>query len=213
MSTVGLKSIENNCQYLLSRRYQILRKAEYFLDTLPRILTKDYLPSDADIIQCYIMTTGIHPVPLDMEGSGSFTLLDFGGQRSERKKWVNCFKDAGMVIFVASLDEYEEELFEEPTVNRMSESLTLFDSILNSRWFIDVPMVLFLNRGDLFAQKMSHDSGLPVDLFPDYVGGNDVNAALQYIMGRYLSCNKAGRPLKIYLTSAVDEVQIKSAQC
>ncbi|KAF9069015.1 guanine nucleotide binding protein, alpha subunit, partial [Rhodocollybia butyracea] len=178
------------------------------------ILTKDYLPSDADITQCYRMTTGIHPAPLLMEGSGSFTLLDFGGQRSERKKWIHYFKDAGIIIFVGSLDEYDGGLFEDSDANHMQESLAVFESIINSEWFIDVPMVLFFNKRDLFAQKISRpDSNLPVKYFPDYVGGNNYNTALEYITGQYLLRNKTGRPLKIYLTSAVDEVQIKSIQC
>ncbi|KAF9065081.1 alpha subunit of G-protein [Rhodocollybia butyracea] len=202
-------SIQEECQYLLDNRYQILRKSEYFLDALPRILAENYLPSDADITRCYIRTTGIHATSFSMKGSESFTLLDFGGQRSERKKWINCFKDAGIVIFVASLDEYDEGLFEDPTINRMQEALALFDSIVNSRWFIETPMVLFLNKIDLFSEKISY-SPLPREHFPDYRGGNDYDAALDFIINQYLLLNRTGRPIRIFVTSAVDEMQIKS---
>jgi hypothetical protein len=38
--------------------------------------------------------------------------------------------------------------------NRMQEALTLFDSICNSRWFIKTSIILFLNKIDLFAEKL-----------------------------------------------------------
>ncbi|KAF9067670.1 G-protein alpha subunit-domain-containing protein, partial [Rhodocollybia butyracea] len=210
-----LERVEDRCQYLLHNRYQILGGTEYFLDALPQILTKDYLPSDADISRCYTVTTGVHPVNFEIDGSQPFTLFDFGGRRSERRKWLwmDCFRNAGMVIFVASLDAYNEVLLEDPTTNRMQDSLALFQSIVNSSWFIDVPVVLFLNKSDLFSQKISH-SPLPEEHFPDYLGGNDPESALEYITSQYLQlCNKSGRTLKIYLTSAIDEAQVKGTRC
>jgi hypothetical protein len=36
----------------------------------------------------------------------------------------------------------------------MQEALTLFDSICNSRWFVKTSIILFLNKIDLFAEKL-----------------------------------------------------------
>ena len=52
--------------------------------------------------------------------------------------------------------------------NRMQESLKLFDSICNSPWFADIHFILFLNKKDLFAEKI-HRSPLTV-CFPEYKG-------------------------------------------
>jgi guanine nucleotide-binding protein G(i) subunit alpha len=50
----------------------------------------------------------------------------------------------------------------------MQEALTLFDSICNSRWFVKTSIILFLNKIDLFAEKLPHS---PMgDYFPDYMG-------------------------------------------
>jgi len=57
------------------------------------------------------------------------------------------------LFFCVALSEYDQKLYEEETKNRMSESLTLFDEILHSHWFKETPIILFLNKTDLFAEK------------------------------------------------------------
>ena len=41
-----------------------------------------------------------------------------------------------------------------PFQNRMQESLKLFDSICNNKWFTDTSIILFLNKKDLFEEKI-----------------------------------------------------------
>ena len=38
--------------------------------------------------------------------------------------------------------------------NRMHESLKLFDSICNNKWFTDTSIILFLNKKDIFEEKI-----------------------------------------------------------
>ena len=52
--------------------------------------------------------------------------------------------------------------------NRMQESLKLFDSICNNKWFTDTSIILFLNKKDLFEEKIKKSS-LTV-CFPEYTG-------------------------------------------
>lgn len=50
----------------------------------------------------------------------------------------------------------------------MQEALMLFESICNSQWFIQTSIILFLNKIDLFKQKLLKS---PVNkYFPDYTG-------------------------------------------
>lgn len=54
--------------------------------------------------------------------------------------------------------------------NRMQESLKLFDSICNNKWFTDTSIILFLNKKDLFEEKI-RKSPLTI-CFPEYAGKN-----------------------------------------
>ena len=44
-----------------------------------------------------------------------YRLVDVGGQRSERRKWIQCFDDVKAVLFVAALSGYDMTLFEDGT--------------------------------------------------------------------------------------------------
>lgn len=71
----------------------------------------------------------------------------------------------------------------------MMESLVLFDSVVNSRWFMRTSIILFLNKVDLFKQKLGRS---PLgNYFPDYSGGNDVNRAAKYLLWRFNQVNRA----------------------
>lgn len=51
----------------------------------------------------------------------------------------------------------------------MHESLMLFDSICNNKFFIDTSIILFLNKKDLFGEKIKKS---PLTIcFPEYTGG------------------------------------------
>jgi len=69
------------------------------------------------------------------------------------------------------------------------ESLLLFDSVVNSRWFMRTSIILFLNKVDIFKQKLGRS---PLgNYFPDYSGGNDVNKAAKYLLWRFNQVNRA----------------------
>ena len=66
-------------------------------------------------------TSGIQETLLTF-GEVNFRLVDVGGQRSERKKWIHCFEDVSSIIFIASLAEYNLSLVEDVAVNRLGEN-------------------------------------------------------------------------------------------
>ncbi|KAM3180529.1 hypothetical protein ACTXT7_016104 [Hymenolepis weldensis] len=136
-----------------------------FLEDLDRLGAKDYQPSEQDILRTRVKTTGIVEVHFQFKNM-NFKLFDVGGQRSERKKWIHCFEDVTAIIFCVAMSEYDQVLHEDETTNRMQESLKLFDSICNNKWFTDTSIILFLNKKDLFAEKIKR-SPLTV-CFPEY---------------------------------------------
>ncbi|KIM35217.1 hypothetical protein M413DRAFT_449861 [Hebeloma cylindrosporum] len=151
------------------------------------------------IDRIHVKTTGITATTFKV-GELTYKLFDVGGQRSERKKWIHCFENVTALVF---LDVVEDE-----SVNRMQEALTLFDSICNSRWFVKTSIILFLNKIDLFAEKLPRS---PLeDYSPDYQGGSNHDAACDYLLHRFVSLNQRAATKQIYAhyTCATDTQQI-----
>ncbi|CAO2610483.1 Guanine nucleotide-binding protein G(o) subunit alpha [Lemmus lemmus] len=150
-----------------SREYQLNDSAKYYLDSLDRIGAADYQPTEQDILRTRVKTTGIVETHFTFKNL-HFRLFDVGGQRSERKKWIHCFEDVTAIIFCVALSGYDQVLHEDETTNRMHESLMLFDSICNNKFFIDTSIILFLNKKDLFGEKIKKS---PLTIcFPEYPG-------------------------------------------
>lgn len=91
----------------------------------------------------------------------------------------------------------------------MIESMKLFDSICNNKWFADTAIILFLNKKDLFAEKIKR-SPLTV-CFPEYRGNNNYEEAAAYIQMKFENLNKRKGFKEIYthLTCATDTKNIQ----
>lgn len=35
-------------------------------------------------------------------------MVDVGGQRSERRKWIHCFDNVDMILFIVSMSDYDQ---------------------------------------------------------------------------------------------------------
>ncbi|XP_073461598.1 guanine nucleotide-binding protein G(o) subunit alpha isoform X2 [Aquarana catesbeiana] len=185
-----------------SREYQLNDSAKYYLDSLDRIGAPDYQPTEQDILRTRVKTTGIVETHFTFKNL-HFRLFDVGGQRSERKKWIHCFEDVTAIIFCVALSGYDQVLHEDETTNRMHESLKLFDSICNNKWFIDTSMILFLNKKDIFKEKISKS---PLTIcFPEYTGPNLFTEGVAHIQYQYESRNKSqNKEVYTHTTCATD---------
>jgi len=186
--------------------FYLMDSAPYFFDEVKRIASPDYIPTEADVLRARTKTTGIYETRFQM-GQLSIHMFDVGGQRSERKKWIHCFENVTSIIFCVALSEYDQVLLEESSQNRMMESLVLFDSVVNSRWFMRTSIILFLNKVDLLRAKLKKS---PLqNYFPDYSGGDDVNRAAKYLLWRFNQVNRAHLNLYPHLTQATDTSNIR----
>lgn len=51
-------------------------------------------------------------------------MVDVGGQRSERRKWIHCFENVTSIIFLIALNEYDQVLYENANEVGCSSRLT-----------------------------------------------------------------------------------------
>eukprot|EP01006_Ploeotia_vitrea_P039528 TRINITY_DN66356_c1_g15_i1.p1 TRINITY_DN66356_c1_g15~~TRINITY_DN66356_c1_g15_i1.p1 ORF type:complete len:368 (+),score=205.95 TRINITY_DN66356_c1_g15_i1:123-1226(+) len=191
-------------------RFQLTDSIKYFLDKIDEIAQPQYVPSFDDILHVRARTTGIVQQNI-MIDNNQFLIIDVGGQRNERKKWIHCFENVTAVIYVAAINEYDQVLYEDQHSNRLIESLELFDEVCNSRWFRDTAMIIFLNKADLFQEKLVNAGASLNRLFPDYSGGADFDAATDFIVNKFLEQNRNGYISEIYahVTTATDTNNIR----
>jgi len=136
-----------------------------------------------------------------------FHIFDMGGQRNERKKWIHCFENVTCVFFVAAISAYDQVLIEDEAVNRIEEALSLFENICNSMWFRQTPVILFLNKCDLFREKLATS---PLNaVFPDYHGGIDYALATNFIEAEFLRRNHQRKPIYSHVTCATDVTKMR----
>ena len=81
-----------------SSEYQLSDSAGYFLDNLPKLCQLDYIPTQHDILQARVQTTGVLEYRFFYRNF-QFLMVDVGGQKSQRKKWLHCFDDVTGIIF------------------------------------------------------------------------------------------------------------------
>jgi len=169
-------------------RFQLIDSAAYFFNNLNRLSDESYLPSEEDMLRARARTSGITETTF-VVNCYTYRIVDVGGQRNERKKWMHCFEGVTAVIFVAALSEYDQVLYENENVNRMVEALNLFDKICNWHWFYSTAMILFLNKSDLFREKIKK---VPLTVcWPDYKLGNEFEPAVQFIKEEFEALNHA----------------------
>eukprot|EP01105_Mastigella_eilhardi_P009827 TRINITY_DN22_c0_g1_i1.p1 TRINITY_DN22_c0_g1~~TRINITY_DN22_c0_g1_i1.p1 ORF type:complete len:408 (-),score=153.42 TRINITY_DN22_c0_g1_i1:118-1254(-) len=165
--------------YAHRSEFWFIDTSQYYFENVLRFVEDGYVPTEEDCIMTRIRTTGISVTELD-EGDLHFKLVDVGGQRNERKKWIHCFDDVKALLFVVNLAGYDQVMFEDPTQNRMQESLSLFGQICNDAAFDGAPIFLFLNKKDIFEQMIRTTT--MTKCFPTYTGGgDDVQAAIDFI--------------------------------
>ncbi|KAK7933819.1 hypothetical protein WMY93_004715 [Mugilogobius chulae] len=194
--------------YERRREYQLSDSTKYYLTDLERISQSSYLPDLQDILRVRVPTTGIIEYPFDMENV-IFRMVDVGGQRSERRKWIHCFENVTSIIFLVALSEYDQVLAECDNENRMEESKALFKTIINYSWFQRSSVILFLNKTDILEEKImySHLS----TYFPEFTGPKqDTKSAQEFILKMYQDQNPdKEKTLYHHFTCATDTENIR----
>jgi len=181
-------------------KYQLNDSTAFFMDKLKEVMQPDYIPSEQDVLRSRVPTTGIVENAFEIDGN-QFKMFDVGGQRSERKKWIHCFENVTAVLFVAAISAYDQVLYEDESMGRMQEALELFEEITNSEWFERTSMILFLNKKDLFKNKIEK---VPLkDYFPEY-RGSSCDEATEFIQEMFETKNHQDKDIYTHITCATD---------
>lgn len=199
------QSIKEAYEKRLELKIHIPQNSDYYFTNAHRFSAIDFVPTFEDVMMAKLKTTGVQEVNFQSKGT-DMVLVDVGGQRSERRKWLHCLDDVLAIIYVSALDDYDSMLEEDGATNRLQESLELFSTVTSSSYFSDKGWILFLNKKDLFEEKIKVK---PLNKFFSNVtpeDGKDFTKASNYILELYKKSFK-GKSLQHHFTCALDTNQ------
>ena len=123
-----------------------------------------------DALKVRVKTTGICENVIKLENY-DLILFDVGGARSERRKWIHCFDQVGVVFYTANVNHFSCNLVEDENTNAMKESLTLFEELVNNQWFKNAQIYLFFTHIDMFEFNLKNN----LEKFKEITGDQSVN--------------------------------------
>ncbi|KAJ8542161.1 hypothetical protein K7X08_017027 [Anisodus acutangulus] len=210
---------------LRGNELQVPDCAHYFMENLQRFSDIHYVPIKEDVLFARIRTSGVveiqfSPVGENKKSGEVYRLFDVGGQRNERRKWIHLFEGVTAVIFCAAISEYDQTLFEDERKNRMMETKELFEWVLKQPCFEKTSFMLFLNKFDIFEQKVLKVPLNACEWFKDYqpvsTGKQEIEHAYEFVKKKfeesYFQCtapDRVDRVFKIYRTTALDQKLVK----
>jgi len=176
--------------------FWIMDAAYYYFDNVMRFIDEDFELTEEDYVMSRIMTTGIISTEINIFPL-KFTVIDVGGQRNERRKWLHCFDNVNALLYIVNLSGYNTVLYEDNSVNRMQECFNLFKQTANNEIFKNTPIFLLFNKKDLFEEKIRTDSINVCEEFSDYTGSGDLMDSLNFIEKKFKSALNNGDPNRV----------------
>lgn len=198
------KSIQETHRF--NYKYTLDDSTKYFLDRLDVLKEKNYLPHDQDILRCRVKTAAIVEKNF-VSGDQNFRILDVGGQRNERRKWIHCFNDINALVYVVAISEYDQNLREDNVTKRLDESLKVFEDVVNNKYFKDKALILCLNKRDIFEEKFTQRH---FNLYyPDFKG-NTPEEAIAFISKKFFALDKgtSGRSSQVTIATDTDLIKV-----
>jgi len=112
-----------------SREFQLNDSAVYHFNAIERMASPSYLPTDQDILCNHAKTTGITETTFKV-GEMTYALVDVSGLRTQRRKWIHYFENITAIVFLVSLSEYDQTLYEDESVVCSLFLITLLSDVL-----------------------------------------------------------------------------------
>lgn len=204
------EAVQRQPQLKATSTYMTLSSAVHFFESLGRITAPNFIPTEDDILKARVKTQQITSYEFKLNEL-PLRIYDVAGHKSQRHKWISFFDDVEAILFVAAVSAYDQMLEEDPAVNRMVDSLELFDTVVNNKLLRKTDVILFLNKIDLLKIKLEVS---PFKSYiPAYEGPNDAKAVLKFLRSMFKRVNKTepdARSIFVHNTHATDKKSMKA---
>ncbi|KAF8913503.1 guanine nucleotide binding protein, alpha subunit [Mucidula mucida] len=202
-----------------SRSVHIEETSGFFLNDLERVCASDYVPSDDDVVRARLRTTGVQEWRIRFSGSQAaglhpdfgrdWVIYDVGGCRTMRHAWLPFFENINAIIFLAPLSPFDLPLSEDPTMNRLDDTMRIWRFIVATKLLSRTTLIVFLNKCDLLKRKLR--SGAQFGRYvTNYSGENEIGPVVKWMRDKFKDLSKAHAPsdavraVYLYPTSVTD---------
>lgn len=93
-------------------------------------------------------------------------MFDVGGQRGERRKWIQVFDGVSAVVFLIDSSSFDA-IDDENGRNKLKETINLFYEVWTTRFLLNSNFVLLFNKQDILREKIARGHKIE-DHFPEY---------------------------------------------
>ncbi|KAF8906474.1 guanine nucleotide-binding protein alpha-4 subunit [Gymnopilus junonius] len=202
---------------LKAHRIRLESMSGFFLDSINRVTGLRYIPTDDDILRARLKTLGVSEHRFTLKSAGSMVSHDWRvydvGVHDLWSAWAPYFDDLDAIIFLAPLSGFDEVLVEDPSVNKLEDSILLWKHVVSNPLLKNTQIVLFLNKIDLFRAKL--EAGIRFSEFVVSYGArsNDYESTSNYIRKKFGMLLKQHSPVpRIYYSHLTSMTDSKSTQ-
>ncbi|EMD34917.1 heterotrimeric G-protein alpha subunit [Gelatoporia subvermispora B] len=197
-------------EMLHRRKIRMELTGGFFLNDVSRIATRDYEPSDDDIVRARLRTLGVqeYKIRFEKQNGAEWSFYDVGGSRTQRIAWYPYFDDCDAIIFLAPINCFDERLVEDPRVNRLEDTYRLWKSVCSSKLLAKTQIILFLNKCDLLDKKLKNGVKVKDHIHTFGDRANNVDTVQRYFAQHFKEMFRRNSPeprqFRFHLTSVVD---------
>ncbi|KAI9218643.1 guanine nucleotide binding protein, alpha subunit [Blastocladiella britannica] len=190
-------------------KFNLLDSGPKFIQNALNIIDAQYQPSNEEILLARLPTTSITETLLDIQGN-PFKVYDVNGSAKGRSAWIPFFDHCHAIVFVAAISSFDQPLPDDPFINKLMDSMMVFEKVINHPLMKKSAFMLFLNKIDLLKEKLA--SGASVhEAFPDYGGSNEYEEVSVFFAQRFASLKKNPKvKAYVHFTWATQTSQIKT---
>eukprot|EP01126_Amoeba_proteus_P022167 TRINITY_DN2247_c0_g1_i10.p1 TRINITY_DN2247_c0_g1~~TRINITY_DN2247_c0_g1_i10.p1 ORF type:complete len:313 (+),score=62.46 TRINITY_DN2247_c0_g1_i10:232-1170(+) len=167
----------------MSNQEVLVPHYSYFVEKLDQIVQPDYVPTNEDIMKCRQRTSGVSLTEF-MKDKYKWQLLDAGGQKPERDKWSTIIQNENIlgILFFISLGDFNIKSNDEDGT-KLEVAIRCFRDTFLDPNAKSLPMVLIMNKVDLFKEKIFQFKGQ----FPNFKGELEIKPMLNFIADLFLN--------------------------
>ena len=172
---------------------------EEFFIKATEIAKSDFKPTFEQIFKASIPTKGYrtHQIKINQYNT---EIVEIGGEKTERENWHHAYKDVDLIVYVASLSDFNQTMTNEPDTQRTQDALSLFSQIAANPLFATTPIFLLLNKSDVFGRKLAKDFEAFKRAYPGFSGdSSQVQEAISHVKEAYMRQLDKDRPKEAWV--------------